>query len=223
MSSDWKKMKVQALRDELANHGLETSGVKSTLIERLENFAANSVDGSAGKTDGDKKDAEVLEEGEAEPEVAEKPEILKEAIAVSLEPEVVAKESPVGGDIETAKPLDLNGPAVVAPLTDIEKKQRRAERFGTDLKISEAEKRKLRAARFNGGSTNGASTVTAKEGVSGPSSAIPDAEAAKRKLRAERFGTATATTTESSGKFKFSADEEAKKKARMARFATPAK
>lgn len=136
--------------------------------------------------------------------------------------------------------------AAAAPaVTDIEKKRRRAERFGTDLKISEADKRKLRAARFNDGTKNknGADVVAAKpEKVIEPpaaktpaltneaKSALIAAETAKRKARAERFGSVPqeAAATEKpknadSAKPKFSPDEEAKKKARMARFAMAAK
>lgn len=135
------------------------------------------------------------------------------------------------GDVEKEEGAATT-PAVV---TDIEKKRKRAERFGTDLKISEAEKRKLRAARFNHGSKNGSEEVAvAKTKVPVASSneakkALIAAENAKRKARAERFGSVAKEVAVKAGnevgnaKPKLSHDEEAKKKARMARFAMEAK
>ena len=132
-----------------------------------------------------------------------------------------------------------SGAAAPAAVTDIEKKRRRAERFGTDLKISEAEKRKLRAARFNDGTKNGAAApaVVVEAGKVAPvklsenaKSAVLEAENAKRKARAERFGSVqeaavkpNLSNDEVTRKPKLSQDEEAKKKARMARFAMAAK
>lgn len=150
------------------------------------------------------------------------------------------------GDVDTKLAVKDEGlvPAAATPaaMTDIEKKRRRAERFGTDLKISEADKRKLRAARFNDGTKNVANDVVVKttDKVSDSSSKTPaltaeaksallKAENAKRKARAERFGSIPQEVTtvkpknEVSAKPKFSQDEEAKKKARMARFAMAAK
>ncbi|MCD7452814.1 hypothetical protein HAX54_018255 [Datura stramonium] len=85
--------------------------------------------------------------------------------------------------------------------TDIQKKMKRAERFGTTFQLSEEEKRNTRAERFGTGSAAQGSDASKK------------AEEQKRKARAERFGLAQSD----------SADEEAKKKARLARFAPPAK
>ncbi|XP_011077397.1 protein MODIFIER OF SNC1 11 isoform X2 [Sesamum indicum] len=81
-------------------------------------------------------------------------------------------------------------------VSDIEKKMKRAERFGMPLQLSEEEKRNSRAERFG--------TVSA---VSGLDSSKPSEEL-KRKARAERFGIAQPDPS----------DEEAKKKARLARF-----
>ena len=88
------------------------------------------------------------------------------------------------------------------PVNDIQKKIRRAERFGVPVQLSEQEKRNSRAERFGTGpSTNG-------------SEASKQSEDLKRKARAERFGLSVPTTA---------ADEEAKKKARLARFAQDSK
>lgn len=99
---------------------------------------------------------------------------------------------------------DLDTDASKAKLTvvspkgdnDIQKKVRRAERFGVPVQLSEEEKRNSRAERFG--------TNTASE-------ASKSSEELKRKARAERFGLSVPS------------DEEAKKKARMARFGSEAK
>nr|XP_004246720.1 protein MODIFIER OF SNC1 11 [Solanum lycopersicum] len=84
--------------------------------------------------------------------------------------------------------------------TDIQKKMKRAERFGMTVQLSEEEKRNTRAERFG---------TSAPQG----SDASKKAEEQKRKARAERFGLSQSDST----------DEDAKKKARLARFAPPAK
>ncbi|OIS98044.1 PREDICTED: protein MODIFIER OF SNC1 11-like [Nicotiana attenuata] len=84
---------------------------------------------------------------------------------------------------------------------DIQKKMKRAERFGVPVQLSEEDKRNSRAERFGTGSS-----------VQG-SDALKKAEEHKRQARAERFGLVKSDTTE----------EEAKKKARLTRFAPPVK
>ncbi|KAG5582603.1 hypothetical protein H5410_053230 [Solanum commersonii] len=85
---------------------------------------------------------------------------------------------------------------------DIQKKMKRAERFGMPVQLSEEEKRSSRAERFGTGSP-----------VQG-SDALKKSEEHKRQARAERFGIVKSDTT----------DEEAKKKkARLTRFAPPGK
>ncbi|CAH9078294.1 unnamed protein product [Cuscuta epithymum] len=84
---------------------------------------------------------------------------------------------------------------------DIQKKIKRAERFGVPVQLSEKEKRNSRAERFGTTSSNPGSDSSNK------------AEEVKRKARAERFGLEQVAPT----------DEEAKKKARLARFAPVAK
>lgn len=89
-----------------------------------------------------------------------------------------------------------------APVTDIQKKIRRAERFGLPVQLSEEEKRNSRAERF--GTVMGVHV----------SDASKKSELQKRKARAERFGLAQSTAP---------SDDEAKKKARLARFAPGSK
>ncbi|KAI3447634.1 hypothetical protein Pfo_004299 [Paulownia fortunei] len=87
-------------------------------------------------------------------------------------------------------------------VTDIQKKMKRAERFGMPVQMSEVEKRSSRAERFGTGSAaNGLDTSKPSEEL-------------KRKARAERFGIVQSGPS----------DEEAKKKiARLARFGSLSK
>ncbi|GAV84200.1 hypothetical protein CFOL_v3_27644 [Cephalotus follicularis] len=82
-------------------------------------------------------------------------------------------------------------------VSNIQKKIRRAERFGMPVKLSEEEKRNSRAERFG---------TAAKTHVSDTPN---NAEELKRKARAERFGLSVQPVA---------SDEETKRKARLARF-----
>ncbi|KAF5737126.1 protein MODIFIER OF SNC1 11-like isoform X1 [Tripterygium wilfordii] len=97
--------------------------------------------------------------------------------------------------------------AVLVGTTDasgssIQKKIRRAERFGMAVMLSEEEKRNSRAERFGTGPT-----------LQG-SEALTKSEELKRKARAERFGLSVSSVA---------TGEEAKKRARLARFAAAPK
>ncbi|XP_074591899.1 uncharacterized protein LOC141847729 isoform X2 [Curcuma longa] len=96
---------------------------------------------------------------------------------------------------------DMTNASESSPVTDLEKKLRRAERFGMQVVLSEEEKRNSRAERFGTGSNSSGSKIVGQ----------PEEE--KRKARAERFGL----------KVDDVADEEAKKKARLERFAPNSK
>ncbi|XP_010253437.1 PREDICTED: protein MODIFIER OF SNC1 11 isoform X2 [Nelumbo nucifera] len=96
----------------------------------------------------------------------------------------------------------LSSPTAAAgPVSDLQKKIRRAERFGMPVQLSEEEKRSSRAERFGTGPT--------LHGLD----ELKKSEEQKRKARAERFGLPAQSA----------ADEEAKKKARLARFAPVSK
>lgn len=89
-----------------------------------------------------------------------------------------------------------------SPVNNIQKKIRRAERFGLPVQLTEEEKRNSRAERFGTATVVNASETTKK------------GEELKRKARAERFGLPVSAAP---------ADEDAKKKARLARFGTDTK
>ncbi|KAM4078136.1 hypothetical protein ACB094_09G014300 [Castanea mollissima] len=115
----------------------------------------------------------------------------KSAVAVAAA--AAATASPVAGDV-----VDAN------PDSNIQKKIRRAERFGISLQLTEEEKRNSRKERFGTGSTVPGSD----------SEAFKKSEDLKRKARAERFGIRDSPVA---------TDEDAKKKARLAKFAPVSK
>ncbi|XP_010423828.1 PREDICTED: protein MODIFIER OF SNC1 11 [Camelina sativa] len=93
----------------------------------------------------------------------------------------------------------------ISPVDDIQKKIRRAERFGVSVKLTEEEKRNSRAERFG--------SVAAAAALVNDTAGTKKAEELKRKARADRFGVSPATSTAADN-----TEEEAKKKARLARF-----
>ncbi|KAM0953709.1 hypothetical protein DsansV1_C01g0002831 [Dioscorea sansibarensis] len=108
----------------------------------------------------------------------------------------VQEIKPEGGMAGTGTTTATTATVAAGAQTDLQKKVRRAERFGVPVKLSEQEKRNSRAERFgNGPSSCGTSNGKAEE--------------EKRKARAERFGLDVQMASE----------EEAKKKARLDRFA----
>ncbi|KAM6569158.1 hypothetical protein CsatB_017143 [Cannabis sativa] len=110
--------------------------------------------------------------------------------------------------------------ATAPPFSDIEKKIRRAERFGITVQLSEVERRNSRAERFGTVAGSASPTPSAAAG----SEVSKKSEELKRKARAERFGIPSPTvTSDEESKKKVTSDQEAKKKARLARFAPASK
>ncbi|KAG9453799.1 hypothetical protein H6P81_006703 [Aristolochia fimbriata] len=101
-----------------------------------------------------------------------------------------------GEEGKESKEIALGSPTS-GPVSDLQKKFLRAERFGVPVQLSEKEKRNSRAERFG--------TATTAYG----SGELKKLEEQKRKARAERFGITSEPAV----------DEEAKKKARLERFA----
>ncbi|XP_038972867.1 protein MODIFIER OF SNC1 11-like isoform X3 [Phoenix dactylifera] len=112
-----------------------------------------------------------------------------------------------GAEPSSAQTTTTSGPPAPPPATDLEKKLRRAERFGMSVQLSEEEKRSARAQRFGTGPISSGKTVEGK------------LEEQKRKARAERSHLACHCRNQLFGLTGYSpADEEAKKKARLERF-----
>lgn len=74
-SVEWKKMKVQALRDELLSRGLDTAGLRSTLIERLEDFVSKGTGTDHSVAAEKKKEVEVQDDQANNPSERSEPAI----------------------------------------------------------------------------------------------------------------------------------------------------
>lgn len=222
VTKEWKKLKIQELRDELSKRDPNPGAPSPSSTECLENSSdppENAV-GEGPESDvkqtapPSEEEPEKSEAVNAEPPSGDEASQLN-SVTQKCEDSTMAESVDPVADVTAAveKPLDEgedNGVASVAgplQLSDLEKKHRRAERFGLALQLSEEEKRNSRAARF-GESANGTPKPTSP-GLG--ETKISEEE--KRKARAERFGLA----------MRSSADDEAKKKARLARFGVDVK
>ena len=135
------KMKVSELKDILKALDLPTSGIKTTLIERIQqHFAeedkqeeAESEVAEAAASQEEKEESELLKESQPAPEFIEikKPEETKEA-----EPEKTDDEKKKA----RAEKFGLQ--------SDDEKKEVRAAKFGIDTETSIEAKKEERAAKF---------------------------------------------------------------------------
>ena len=159
--ADVKSMKVAGLREELGKRGLDTTGLKAALQERLE---------KALEAETLSKELEPLEEPLAVAEEKAAPEATKAEDREAEDPKA-ASAGPAGD-----KPGELEK---TAAQTFLEKKAARAKKFGLNLELTKeekaaqiAEKKKERAARFGVASVQG------------------DDFEAKKKARLERFGAA---------------------------------
>eukprot|EP00245_Coleochaete_scutata_P010830 TRINITY_DN390_c0_g1_i1.p1 TRINITY_DN390_c0_g1~~TRINITY_DN390_c0_g1_i1.p1 ORF type:complete len:297 (-),score=104.24 TRINITY_DN390_c0_g1_i1:897-1787(-) len=238
--ADWKKMKVPELKEELARRGLDTSGLKAALLQRLEE-SLKPEDNSQVPTDGN----------DTAPRSEEKvsSEKIPEVKSASLEDGNSAAQ-PAMEKVEEIgeKKLDKGAEkSEVEPGTEDDKRKKRAERFGTTLpddikKVMRAERFGLKPGEVVSPATTGAEDeaqaaklkaraerfgipATLAAGLNGLTKVdLDDAEREKRRLRAEKYGLPSnpvelnGAAKPSNGSHTGTAEDEAKKAARAARF-----
>ncbi|KAF8397601.1 hypothetical protein HHK36_016521 [Tetracentron sinense] len=168
MATEMQKPRDRELDEELLNKALETDPTNPSLTDRLDESSNPSTRPSMQPSTEDPLTEISLKEREE-----------------SKESESPSAEVSLGSTATETVPVSI-----------IQKKIRRAERFGMPVQLSEEEKRNSRAERFGTGSTLHGSDELKKS------------EEQKRKARADRFGLPAQSGVE----------EEGKKKARLARF-----
>ena len=195
------KMKVSELKDILKALDLPISGIKTTLIERIQqHFAEEDKQEEAGAS----TETPVTEGAAAQEE---------EKVADAEESELLKENQPAAEFIEIKKTENTTTDAEPEK-TDEEKKKARAEKFGLQ---TDDEKKEVRAAKF--GIDTDASIEAKKEeraakfGIDTAKSLVD-----KKAERAARFGNSTANTnklTVSSSDKTVEAEKLNKRKARF--------
>lgn len=186
----WKKLTVQGMQGAMDARGLKSSSFADRENEQKpeENYAnKQTVVESGGRELQQKIQQDVVKEKSGDAQ-------RKQTSVESTEPETTTTVVLSSAQVKHA---------TEKPNSDLERRQRRAERFGVSVQMSEEEKRRVRAARFGGSLTDAPEAKSSGVGVTKVE------EEKKRKARAERFGLPVSSTAES---------EEAKKKARLVRF-----
>ena len=212
--ADVKSMKVAGLREELGKRGLDTSGLKAALQERLE---------KALEAETLSKELEPLEE----PAVAEEkaaPEATKAEDREAEDPKA-ASAGPAGD-----KPGELEK---TAAQTFLEKKAARAKKFGLKLELTKEEKaaqiaeKKEREARFGVASVQGDDFEAKKKArlERFGAAALEPLKRFDKKEKAERKAEAVQKLEKRKERFGDSLDRplndfEKKKKARQEKFGT---
>ena len=203
---------TQELRDELEKRGLDTSGLKNQLVERLEEAIGGEEGGEEAEEElEDVPDVEVSAEDAAKlDELEKKKEAPKENGAEAKKTKELPKPKPTKEEREKARAERREAQqkaeaerkaaaekakkeADEAFVKDLERRKERAEKFKLPFALSEQEKARIRNVgaekKFGLGATAGAN------GASKPAEKTAEQKAkekadfeAKLKARAERFG-----------------------------------
>ncbi|KAK9816990.1 hypothetical protein WJX72_007935 [[Myrmecia] bisecta] len=234
--ADVKKLKVPELKAELEKRGLDTTGLKQALVERLEEAVTADVD----NTGGDQEETDPAGPSGTKATTKEQPSTKHKPIAFPAKAPAgaPAADKPAAAAVEAKPATDAPPAATVAHAiksaaqTEAERQKARAERFGIQVKVPEVQKKEIRAQRFGlkeeGGekkksAIGGLGLVDPLEEIARrkeraarfnlPVPSSKDEEAAKKQQRAERFGGKPGGKPAAK-----SNEEEQKRKAREARF-----
>lgn len=201
---DVKKLKVQELKDELAARGLDTTGLKAVLVERLEEALSNQGAGAEAAVPAQdapaaqaptEAAAPVAATDTAAPAAAEEKaapaavvlsaEALQKALSEDEKRKLREQRFGAGGggaSIGALGKVDL--------AEEIMKRKERAKKFGLPVPVfaaEEAMKKAQRRERFGLPPSKEEQAKIDKE----QAAAVARELAEKRKARADRFGTAT--------------------------------
>ena len=188
-AADRKKMKVQELRDELSDMGLDTTGTKAVLLERLEEALASAGggggDAGAAAEAGAHEEADKASGDAGADEELEDPTPGEDAVEDDKKASEIVKED---GEADVMEE-EVMDPAVARQLAELEKRKARAEKFG--VPFSEKDKAEMRRLKFGGGAKKGgAEKQQQQQKRKEPIQAAPvsEEEMIKRQKRMERFG-----------------------------------
>eukprot|EP00735_Rhodelphis_limneticus_P007561 TRINITY_DN20134_c0_g1::TRINITY_DN20134_c0_g1_i1::g.30337::m.30337 TRINITY_DN20134_c0_g1::TRINITY_DN20134_c0_g1_i1::g.30337 ORF type:complete len:269 (+),score=52.64,sp/Q9D1J3/SARNP_MOUSE/33.88/9e-18,SAP/PF02037.22/4.8e-12,SAP/PF02037.22/1e+02,SAP/PF02037.22/5.5e+03,Herpes_capsid/PF06112.6/3.2e+03,Herpes_capsid/PF06112.6/0.06,HeH/PF12949.2/0.14,HeH/PF12949.2/4.6e+03,SR-25/PF10500.4/1.2e+03,SR-25/PF10500.4/5.8,Selenoprotein_S/PF06936.6/96,Selenoprotein_S/PF06936.6/0.17 TRINITY_DN20134_c0_g1_i1:24 len=228
---DIKKLKVPELRKELEQRGLDSTGKREVLLQRLQDALATETPSDDALATDSNVEGELVE-GDDTAELDATHDFDHGEDGDKPHEEEHDDALPAEDHDEAAAPAHESGHVVtmsaVQGLNDAERIKQRAAKYNVPLKKDEEEKKKERAARF--GITSGAVVMDAEKLKQraerfGIKTKTQEEEEAKKKLeeRKRRFGgTSTTTSSTSSPSPAASAatseEELAKKKARLERF-----
>ncbi|XP_022083225.1 SAP domain-containing ribonucleoprotein-like isoform X1 [Acanthaster planci] len=199
---DLKKLKIPELKKELTSRGLALKGNKQELVNRLSQYLEENdeaiLDNGTEPTDAiltsgveedllaQEDEPNLLDDEEEEPAVAETVAKVTSPIALQRKPVLTASQAKPSAPVVAAQKITTI-PATTSELTPAEKKALRAQRFNTPL--SEEARKQARLEKFGG-----KQAVTASAGAvpktQGKVSAVSSDALEKLKKRSERFGTA---------------------------------
>ena len=143
--------RLQELRDACEEKGLDSTGIKAVLLERLEQALAGGEDApAAAEEEEELEDIPDDDAPAAEGELVDPDVPAAEAPAAEAPAPAAAAPAPAKKE-KTAEELAAEAAArdaLVATIeADIQKRKERAERFGTPFEMSDLDKRRLECAK----------------------------------------------------------------------------